>query len=329
MSREAPGLGLSSQFQARYDSISEGTDKQPLWTRPVRMRSKLAGLLLVGVSVATWYAAEKMQPARTDLQGAFSSPHAWQFGALLSCLIAAALYGLGRNKGAAEERPRNERNGLHLVTPTFNVPWAQDDPRKHLSRELHDSVGPILTGIGLQLQALRRTQLPPNELRGELEEVSRLNAEALRLVRDLAMGLRPSLIDDVNLGAALEWRARQFRRQTGILTVVDCAGDFPELTEEQRICIYRCVQEALTNCAKHASAKNVRIEVRASADEVRVRIEDDGVGFDHTRGFGSGLGLVGMRERASIIDGKVSIARGKMGGASVTLEIPIGGSVLA
>ena len=212
------------------------------------------------------------------------------------------------------------------LSPDF---WrAQEEERKQISRELHDSVGQLLTANGLQLRALKSNRLLPEELRSDLEESCRLNAQALRQVRDLAMGLRPALLDDVSLVSALEWQARQFSRQTGISALVEASGDSSDLPEANRICVYRCVQEALTNCAKHARAKHVRIWLSVSNTAVDVVIEDDGIGLN--QGTGSrGLGLVGMRERVDAVHGFFSVATRNQGGTALTLRIPVTGDVLA
>jgi signal transduction histidine kinase len=232
---------------------------------------------------------------------------------------------------------RGQQSGL--VAPKLRVlsvtrePLAdfwrvQEEERKQISRELHDSVGQLLTAAGLQLRALRSNRQLPVDMREDLEDTCRLNAEALRQVRDLAMGLRPALLDDVNLVAILEWQARQFFRQTGISAFVEAGGDTDSLSEDHRICIYRCVQEALTNCAKHARARNVRILVSVSGKEASVVIEDDGVGLKEN-GSPHGLGLLGMRERVAGVRGTFSISSRNQGGTALTLHIPVAGDVLA
>lgn len=211
------------------------------------------------------------------------------------------------------------------ASPDF---WkAQEEERKQISRELHDSVGQLLTANGLQLRALLSNRLLPEELRSHLDETCRLNAQALRQVRDLAMGLRPALLDDVSLVAALEWQARQFSRQTGISAIVEATGEAVDLPEANRICIYRCVQEALTNCAKHAHAKNVRILLSVSTTAAYVVIEDDGIGLDVVT-CSKGIGLVGMRERVDGVRGTFSVAARNQGGTALTLRIPVTGDVL-
>lgn len=197
---------------------------------------------------------------------------------------------------------------------------AYDDQRKYLSRELHDSVGPILTAVGLQLRAIRSKSLPPDQLQLRLDEACLLNGEALRLVRDLATGLRTGL-PKKGLTAALESQARQLFDLSGVRISLRISEGLDALPEEQRMCVYRCVQEALTNCAKHAHASLVHITIQSRGDHVNVSVEDDGIGFDHQTS-GVGLGLIGMRERLAQVDGKLSIDARRQGGTVLRLEIP-------
>jgi signal transduction histidine kinase len=199
---------------------------------------------------------------------------------------------------------------------------AFDDDRKELSRDLHDSVGPLLTAVGLQLRAVRSTGLMPSALEEQLDEACRLNAEALRLIRDLAMGIRPAPLDDVNLVVGLECQARQFSRQTGIDVSLEAGADLAHLPINHCTCIYRCVSEALTNCGKHSHAKSVHVVVGIWDGHVNVRIDDDGIGFDG-RHQEAGVGLLGMRERAAELNGNFSISSRQQGGTAVTLEIPV------
>jgi signal transduction histidine kinase len=244
---------------------------------------------------------------------------------------ALALVVLGCYRRALEQRRRlvvKKRVFSIKREPSADFWKAQEEERKQISRELHDSVGQLLTANGLQLRALKSNRLLPEEMRNDLEESCRLNAEALRQVRDLAMGLRPALLDDVSMVAALEWQARQFSRQTGISALVEASGDSSDLPEANRVCIYRCVQEALTNCAKHARAKHVRILLSVSNTAADVVIEDDGIGLDEGT-CSKGLGLIGMRERVAGARGTFAIATRNQGGTALTLRIPVTGDVLA
>src|SRR5215471_14121188 len=200
---------------------------------------------------------------------------------------------------------------------------AQEVERSSLSRELHDEVGQMMTALAMELRnlsALRYAEGAAFEDR--LEDARRLNADAMRAIRDLAMGLRPSMLDDIGLEAALQWQGREFSRHTGVPAAVSVEGAPDHLTDAQQTCIYRVVQEALTNCARHANARRVSVKVYAAADIV-VIIEDDGVGFapDSIRG---GLGLLSIRERVEALDGKVRISSVPNHGTVLQVSIPAG-----
>jgi signal transduction histidine kinase len=221
-----------------------------------------------------------------------------------------------------QKRQRERFRHVALTQASAFPSAARDEERKRLSRELHDTVGPILTAVGLQLRAIRLKPLSTEQLHARLDEACRLNGEALRLVRDLAMGLRPGLSEHLGLAAVLELRARQLFDQSEIRTSLQVSRDVDELPEEQRTCIYHCVLEALTNCAKHANPSSIRIQVRSHGDLVNVTVEDDGIGFDH-RNLGSGLGLLSMRERVAGVNGRMSIVARQQGGTALCLEIPM------
>ena len=199
---------------------------------------------------------------------------------------------------------------------------AREEERKRLSRELHDSVGQVLTAVGLQLRAMRSKSLSVEQLHSRLDEACRLNGEALRLVKDLAMGLRTGLPDHIGLAAALELRTRQLFDESEVRTSLQVSQEVDELPEDHRICIYHCVLEALTNCAKHANASSIRIRVGSDGNSVNVMVEDDGVGFDHQT-LGSGLGLLGMHERIARVNGRMSIVARQHGGTALCLKIPV------
>jgi signal transduction histidine kinase len=325
MSREASGLRLSLHSPAGYQVFTNDLRPERYWLR--------YGVLLL-VVMAGICGASAVRPGPAGLLSVLAANPA-SIRSIMGVLAVSttALLLLVCFRFLLARAPRKpvetKRHVLCLTRESSPRFWrAQEDERKHLSRELHDSVGQTLTAVGLQLRALRCTPLPPEEMRTLLDETCRLNAEALRQVRDLAMGLRPALLDDVSLVTALEWQARQFARQSGISATLEASGDLEELPETHRLCIYRCVQEALTNCAKHAHAQNIRIVVRGSAGTVKVAIVDDGIGFDSSKSV-KGLGLLGMRERAAGVNGTLSVTSREHSGTALTLEIPVPGDVLA
>ena len=139
----------------------------------------------------------------------------------------------------------------------------------------------MLTALQIQLGNLENIER--SDLKGyssRLEEAKRVNSDAMKAIRDLAMGLRPSMLDDPGLEPALQWQGREFSRHTGVPATVEVSGALDELSDSQRTCIYRVVQEALTNCARHANAKNVLVSVVGVADHIDVLVKDDGVGFE-------------------------------------------------
>jgi len=323
MSREVYGLRLLLHSPASDQaSLSEIGGSQRYLRFGLLLLTVLAGI------VGTQAVRVAMDSAVAYLEG---QTELVQNTTVVLIASALALVVLGCYRRALEQRRRlvvKKRVFSIKREPSADFWKAQEEERKQISRELHDSVGQLLTANGLQLRALKSNRLLPEEMRNDLEESCRLNAEALRQVRDLAMGLRPALLDDVSMVAALEWQARQFSRQTGISALVEASGDSSDLPEANRVCIYRCVQEALTNCAKHARAKHVRILLSVSNTAADVVIEDDGIGLDEGT-CSKGLGLIGMRERVAGARGTFAIATRNQGGTALTLRIPVTGDVLA
>ena len=125
------------------------------------------------------------------------------------------------------------------------------------------------------------------------------------LVRDLALGLRPSMLDDFGLQPALEWQARDFTRRCNVPVALSMTGALDTLTDQHRTCVYRVVQEALTNCVRHAQAGRISVDVRARDEFLDVSVSDDGVGLDPRRRAG-GFGLRGIEERVRELGGSVS-----------------------
>jgi len=146
------------------------------------------------------------------------------------------------------------------------------------------------------IQVLRTA--PETEFAEHMSEAKGLAEKTLQSVRNLAMGLRPSMLDDLGLGPALQWQAKEFSRRSGVPATVQLDGDLEGLAEGLRTCVYRVVQESLTNCARHAHAKTILISAVGTRDRLVMTIQDDGVGFDSASLEHRGLGLIGMEECA-------------------------------
>lgn len=176
---------------------------------------------------------------------------------------------------------------------------AQEDERRALSRELHDQVGQQITALRVEIANLGRIPFEERDtFESHVREAKGLAEQTMKTVRDLAMGLRPSILDDFGLGPAIEWQAREFARRTGVPAHVSIEGSLNGLTEGDRTSLFRIVQEALTNITKHASASEIRIALTAGDQGVMLRVEDNGKGMDPLDARGRGLGLVGIEERA-------------------------------
>jgi signal transduction histidine kinase len=209
----------------------------------------------------------------------------------------------------------SERVGRHAVRALLD---GQETERRRLARELHDETGQALASILLGLKALERDV-------GEepLTVIRELVDSALGNVRRLTVELRPPALDDFGLGAALERLAGVVGERSPFAVDVNVAVPAGVLPPEHETAIYRIVQEALTNVVKHASAKHVSIVVASTRDAVRAVVEDDGVGFARGHVRENALGLVGMRERAQLLGGRLEVESSPGAGTTVVVEIPL------
>lgn len=237
----------------------------------------------------------------------------WQtvaLGLLVSVIVVWRLRVLEKRSDQAEDQMRELSK--QLVS-------AQEEERKHLSRELHDHVAQVLTGLRMELGRVER--LSPS-VTAAVSECKSLVDELFLTVRSLALGLRPSMLDDLGLQAALEWHVRDFTARYPIKVDLKMAGEFERLPERHRTCVYRVVQEALTNCVRHADAHNVAIDVKTTGGELLLFVIDDGVGLNPAH-RGRGLGLIGIEERVKELDGTVIISPEGTRGTTVAVRLPL------
>jgi len=220
-----------------------------------------------------------------------------------------------------KERKRAEDAESELRRLSNQLVRVQEEERKIISRELHDEVGQILTGLRMELGTLSSLDRDDGfTLR--LESVKKLTEDALRSVRNLALLVRPAMLDDLGLQPALQWQAKEFARRHGVPASVNIQGELSSLTESHRLCLYRAVQEAMTNCGKHAHAKRVSVTIKQENNRVTVSVRDDGRGFDPNRTYTHGLGLLGMKERVRALDGNITVVSAPGQGTLLTLELP-------
>jgi signal transduction histidine kinase len=198
---------------------------------------------------------------------------------------------------------------------------TQEEERRNLSRELHDHVAQVLTGLRMGLGRVERLGADPRVSAG-LTECRALVDDMFRTVRDLALGLRPSMLDDFGLQAALEWHVRDFTRRYAIDVELKTDGDFAALSDKHRTCVYRIVQEAMTNCVRHAQARAIRVDVSAVDGQLRLLVVDDGVGLDPSLPR-QGLGLRGIDERVRELRGTMTISRQPDLGTTLAVQLPL------
>jgi two-component system sensor histidine kinase UhpB len=195
---------------------------------------------------------------------------------------------------------------------------AQEEERTRVARDLHDEVNQSLTGLLLRLEAAR--EAAPPELEAELAETKALANQAMRELLSLARQLRPTALDDLGLKAAIAGQVEQLARGE-INAEFSADGDFSSLDDDSQLVVYRVAQEALSNAARHSGAVHVNVRLRRSDDGgVELEVSDNGRGFAFDESEG-GLGIGGMRERALLIGGELTIESRPGHGTTVRLSV--------
>jgi PAS domain S-box-containing protein len=233
------------------------------------------------------------------------------------------------NARLAEQLRTRSANLEELSAQLFR---AQEEERRRLSLELHDELGQALTGIGFDLAAIEK-EWPPEvapEARERLASASALLADVDERVSDLALDLRPQMLDDLGLLPTLRWYVNRYTGRTGIAVELEAVAFEGRMTPEVTTAIYRVVQEALTNVAKHAAASRVTVRLECKAATVMAVVQDNGRGFEVEGLTGApsrerGAGLLGMRERVTLLGGTCDIESRPGQGTRLTLEIPLRG----
>jgi signal transduction histidine kinase len=207
---------------------------------------------------------------------------------------------------------------------------AQEEEQRRIARELHDETGQLLTSLLVGLRSVQDARTLQAAQAGAAE-LRRIATRTLDEVRRLAWGLRPSALDELGLVPALEHYATEYGQSQGITVDVQARGlDHTRLPAPVEITLYRIVQEALTNTAKHAKAESVSVVIQRHPSWVQVIVADDGCGFDvdaalRAPGSWTHLGLHGMRERAALLEGSVTIESAPGEGTTIYARIPLPG----
>ena len=229
------------------------------------------------------------------------------------------------------ERSRAEaewqRYTEHLQALSRQLIAAQETERRRIAGQLHDETGQALTALKMNLQALQSNASAPPDAT-VLEESLSIVEETLQQVRDLALDLRPSMLDDLGLIPALRWYVDRLAQRTGL--VIDFRADRPRmpLSGESKTACFRVAQEVLTNVARHAQARKVAVELHCDPTAVELFVRDDGIGFDvdaARRGAlgGNSLGILSIQERVSSLGGQLEIRSALSRGTEVRARWPI------
>jgi signal transduction histidine kinase len=250
-------------------------------------------------------------------------------GALLLGVAAAWLAGrhiAGLEREIHRQRLAETHNRLDLERLSARLVDAQEAERRSLARELHDEVGQALTAIKMSVGVALRMPGTPPRARAALEDARGVAETTLQGVRDLSQLLHPSMLDDFGLPETLAAYLRNFSKRTGIRAYFSIDGVEGRLPTDVEVCIYRIVQEALTNVARHSGALTCEVALRRTGEHVELVIVDSGRGMTlspDARDERRGLGLMGMRERAQALDGRFALDNRPEGGTRITVTLPV------
>jgi len=236
------------------------------------------------------------------------------------CLIASDLSEMKRAEGLLVLQKEQ------LRALAERLQWVREEDRKHVARDLHDQIGQILTAIKMDMTWISR-HLPESEgdvLARLRESIQSIN-DGVKAVRTICSGLRPGVLDDLGLSAAIEWQASEFASRNDIQCEVSVPPVDLRLNGDRATAAFRIFQECLTNVVRHAQAKSVRASLVQEDESILLVVEDDGIGFcesELSNTLGS-LGILGMKERAQFCGGDVQIKSSPGNGTTVTVRVPV------
>jgi signal transduction histidine kinase len=265
---------------------------------------------------------ESEEETAARVQGIYDQVERQVYGflaATLAAIVVTSLYLIRSNRRlfARLAALSSERRDVaqQLIT-------ARESTLRHLARELHDEFGQTLTAMGSMLGRAERHAPAGSPLRTELRDVAEIAQRMLEQVRGLAQALHPSILEAVGLDGTIEWYVSTLERQTGLTVSYDRTGLPVPVDVTVGTHVYRILQEAMTNVARHAGSPRAWVRLGVTANALELEIEDHGAGMPAVTP-GRGLGLVTMRERAALIGGSIEFTRPREGGTLVTLRVPL------
>lgn len=215
-----------------------------------------------------------------------------------------------------------ERRFRGLAKAVWKV---QEEERRRLARDLHDGIGQTLVALRNQLERLAQRVSSDSEVSERLQDSAALTLLALNDTREMSRLLRPPVLDDLGLEAALRWLARSLKERTGLEVELDCDLEDKRFDPDIETLIFRVVQEALTNVVKHAASTNARVTVERTEVDMRVQVSDTGIGFDPRAALGTtadGCGLRGIRDRLELFGGQMELLTAPEAGCTMKMRVP-------
>ncbi len=240
-------------------------------------------------------------------------------GTILAAIVVRKVHRLGMEAASRLSETLRAREDLKRLSDRLLA--VQEEERRNLSRELHDDLGQSMSAMLIELAKIESANSVREHCGVEIKSVRRLAEENVVKVRNMALLLRPAILDELGLVPALRWQAKEIGRRSGLRVKVIADELQDDLPDSHRTCIYRVVQEALNNCVKHSQAKDVRVVMQRDQGGLSVSVHDDGAGFDpeHSRG----LGLLGMTERVRAVGGRFHIESEPGRGTVVSAYFPL------
>jgi signal transduction histidine kinase len=244
--------------------------------------------------------------------------------AVLLAIVVTSLSVIRFNRGLFGRLTRLSEDRKALAAQLIDV---QEELFRSLARELHDEFGQVLTAVGAMLSRVEKRVSAQPEIQTDVREVRQVANGMLERVRSMSQMLHPTVLDDYGLEKSIDWYTDKYGNQTGLKVHYEKIGLGPWIGDQIAIHVYRILQEALNNVARHAGVEEVWVKVRYAPHELELSVEDHGKGFP-PEAPARGFGVVAMRERAELLGGALAFQRPEGGGTRVTLKVPLLGPPL-
>jgi signal transduction histidine kinase len=299
--------------RAGSDEAARAEIRGPLQARVAELGSAVGRLLLENNETEA-RAAQQTQ----DIYRRVQRQGYWFLSAVLFAIAATSLYLIHSNERLFSQLGSLASERRELAQTLIST---RESTLREIARELHDEFGQLLTAMGAMLRRLEKSVAPESPLRADIREVGVIAQTALENVRGLSQTLHPSVLDELGLESAIQWYLSTAEKQLGIACSYTRVGTAAPVDPTVAIHVYRVLQEAMNNVARHSGARSARVGLKFEHRTLELDVEDDGRGLGKEKR--SGLGLVAMRERAELLGGSVQFSDRAGGGTLVRLRVPL------